>query len=130
MKEFIEALQTPSILYLFFGILLALSPIIIKWIKWFWDVTKSEVKKEVVSELKKDNEVFKELIQDQMTVVKDAVMVMKKDNEVSHKHSEQMIEVMVLHIDELKHVKGTVEKHENRLIFIEKLKDNVRQINY
>ena len=84
----------------------------------------------MVSELKKDNEVFKELIQDQMTVVKDAVMVMKKDNEVSHKHSEQMIEVMVLHIDELKHVKGTVENHENRLTLIEKLKDNVRQINY
>lgn len=122
MEDFIQALKQPSVLYLIFGILLAISPIVIKLVKWFWSVTKSEVKKEVVTELKKDNEVFKELMQDQMTVVKDAVLVMKKDNEVSHKHSEQMIDVMMMHIDELKHVKGTVENHEDRLIRIEKLK--------
>ena len=122
MKEFVEALQTPSILYLIFGILLALSPIIIKWIKWFWGVTKSEVKKEVVSELKKDNELFKELMHEQMQVVKDTVFIMKKDNELNHKHSEKMIEVMMLHIDELTHVKGTVDDHTERIYKLEKAK--------
>lgn len=122
MKDIIQALKEPSVLYLIFGLLFALSPLIIKLVKWFWDVTKSEVKKEVVSELKKDNEIFKELMQDQMIVVKDAVLVMKKDNEVSHKQNEQMITVMLMHIDELKHVQGTVENHEHRLILIETLR--------
>ena len=100
----------------------AATPIIFLFVKWFWSVTQKEVKTAIISDLKEDNEVFKKLMHEQMQVVKDTVFIMKKDNEVSHKHSEQMIEVMVLHIDELKHVKGTVENHENRLILIEKLK--------
>lgn len=126
MKEFIDALQTPSVLYLFFGILLAISPIIIKWIKWFWGVTKSEVKKEVINDLKQDNDQFKSLMHEQMEVVKDTVevvkdsiIVMKQDTELSHRQNEQMIEVMMLHIEELSHVKTRVEDHETRIYKIE-----------
>jgi hypothetical protein len=45
---------------------------------------------------------------------------MKKDNELNHKHSEKMIDVMMMHIDELKHVKSAVDNHEERIYKIEK----------
>jgi len=110
----------PSKLWQVIVVASAATPIIVLLIKWFWKVTHNEVKSAIITDLKEDNEVFKTIMQDQMQVVKDTVMAMKKDNEVSHKHSEQMIDIMMMHIDELKHVKGTVEDHEDRILKIEK----------
>ena len=100
----------------------AATPIIFLFVKWFWSVTQKEVKTAIISDLKEDNEVFKKLMKEQMQVVKDTVFIMKKDNELNHKHSEKMIEVMMLHIDELTHVKGTVDDHTERIYKLEKSK--------
>lgn len=100
----------------------AATPIIFLFVKWFWSVTQKEVKTAIISDLKEDNEVFKKLMQEQMQVVKDTVFIMKKDNELNHKHSEKMINVMMLHIDELTHLNSKVENHEERIYKIEKSK--------
>jgi hypothetical protein len=112
----------PSKLWQIIVVAASATPIIIILIKWFWKVTHNEVKSAIISDLKEDNEVFKKLMQEQMAVVKDTVFIMKKDNELNHKHSEKMIDVMMMHIDELKHVKSAVDNHEERIYKIEKSK--------
>lgn len=124
MKELISA---PQNLWVLFLITSTSIPILIFVIKWFWKLTSYEVKGAIVSELKQDNETFKAIMNEQLSVVKDTVevvkdsiIVMKKDNELGHTQNKQMLDVMMLHIDELKHVKGQVDSHEKRIIKIEK----------
>lgn len=116
----------PSKLWQIIVVASAATPIIVLLIKWFWKSTHNEVKSAIISDLKEDNEVFKKLMHEQMEVVKDTVevvkdsiIVMKKDNELSHDQNKQMIDVMMLHIEELTHIKVKVEEHEGRIYKIE-----------
>jgi hypothetical protein len=101
MSNLIELLKQPSILYLIIGTLIALTPIISKSVKWFWTSTKADVKKEVINELKEDNQAFKDLMHEQMEVVKDTVEVvkdsievMKSDGKMRQKQHEGLMKVM------------------------------------
>jgi hypothetical protein len=129
MSNLIELLKQPSILYLIIGTLIALTPIISKSVKWFWTSTKADVKKEVINELKEDNQAFKDLMHEQMEVVKDTVdvvkdsiEVMKSDGKMRQKQHEGLMKVMDLHITELVHMRQKVDNHEERIEKIEKVK--------
>ena len=119
--------SNPHLLWQVVIVVATSSPLILIIIKWFWNATQKEVKGLVVKELKEDNVAFKNLmheqldvIKDTVEVVKDSIIVMKKDNQLSHAQNKQMLDVMMMHIDELKHVKGEVNTLKNRVYKIEK----------
>lgn len=136
MKELIELLKQPSILYLIIGTLLALYPVYSKLIKWFWTTTKAEVKKEVVNELKEENEKFETLIQGQMKLVSDgngllrqAIEDMRMSDDSKNEQfkkwieqQEQLFSLLEMHLEEYKYMVQKVDNHEERIEKIEKSK--------
>jgi len=117
MKELINHPENIAalVMLLSFG-----TPVLMLVIKWFWKVTRKEVKSEVVNELREDNRAFKELIHEQMGVVKETVEVIKFDGKLRQKQHEDLMSIMMVHIDELGHVKEKVESNTVRIYKIEK----------
>ena len=136
MDQLIELLKQPSILYLIIGTVIALSPVFSRLIKWFWATTKAEVKKEVVNELKEENEKFETLIQGQMKLVSDGNGLLRqaiKDMRMSDdskneqfkkwiEQQEQLFSLLEMHLEEYKFMVQKVDNHEERIEKIEKSK--------
>lgn len=136
MDQLIELLKQPSILYLIIGTVIALSPVFSRLIKWFWATTKAEVKKEVVNELKEENEKFETLIQGQMKLVSDgngllrqAIEDMRMSDDSKNEQfkkwieqQEQLFSLLEMHLEEYKYMVQKVDNHEERIEKIEKSK--------
>lgn len=136
MDQLIELLKQPSILYLIIGTVIALSPVFSRLIKWFWATTKAEVKKEVVNELKEENEKFETLIQGQMKLVSDgngllrqAIEDMRMSDDSKNEQfkkwieqQEQLFSLLEMHLEEYKFMVQKVDNHEERIEKIEKSK--------
>ena len=136
MDQLIELLKQPSILYLIIGTVIALSPVFSRLIKWFWATTKAEVKKEVVNELKEENEKFEHLIQGQMKLVSDgngllrqAIEDMRMSDDSKNEQfkkwieqQEQLFSLLEMHLEEYKFMVQKVDNHEERIEKIEKSK--------
>ena len=136
MDQLIELLKQPSILYLIIGTVIALSPVFSRLIKWFWATTKAEVKKEVVNELKEENEKFETLIQGQMKLVSDgngllrqAIEDMRMSDDSKNEQfkkwieqQEQLFSLLEMNLEEYKYMVQKVDNHEERIEKIEKSK--------
>lgn len=146
MKELIELLKQPSILYLIIGTLLALYPIYSRLIKWFWTTTKAEVKKEVeatlIKEFKEDTDELKVFIKDtlelnknQMSFLERSIHVLEKSTALSEVNAEKnhadnlrIIALLDMHLEDYAHMKQNlsetkekVEIHEVKIIGLEKI---------
>lgn len=111
-------------LYLVVGIILAITPYAARigliFIKKWIEGQKDDIKTEITDTIKEDTDDFKEVIRDQMNAVKETVEVVKTHSKISQKHHEENQNIMMLHIEELKHLHNKVNGHDEKLAEHEK----------
>jgi transcription initiation factor IIF auxiliary subunit len=141
MKELYKSLSDPVVVSLVVGLLIVLIPTLNKMVKTIWKNIKNEVRAEISSDFIQKNEDLEKKMLEQITLtkgsidlVKEALDIMRRENELSHKKSDEILQIVQLHIDQLSHVQNQVDDvkvrverqevrintHEIRIVEVEK----------
>lgn len=102
-------------LYLIIGVVLSITPFAWKLFKKFITTQKTDFKKEIKEDIKEDQKQLTKLMSDQMQSVKDTVEVVKSHSKLSQRHHEDNQTMMMMHIEELRHLHEKVNVHDEEI---------------